>query len=205
MSEEKQQTTEEKFKAEAARILDELSKPFIRTISGRNYPDHKWLPKDGKSMANKIICMPFVSGGQVRDRLNEVLGTDGWMFKSRLETDGTRTGTLSISILGTWVDRDGVGTKSKQEGEKGADTDSLKRAARNFGVGAYLESLGRKYVDAVGGKPVDKQGKPLYGDNLNKYLNGYSNEQGLLAEVLIINPGAWQMQEFKDLWNKFNI
>lgn len=197
----------EDLQEEAKRILTELSAPFTRVINGNAYPDIKWLPKDGKSVRGKIICMPYLSGGQVRDRLNEVLGVDGWMFKSHLETDGARTGTLSIKIGSEWVDRDGVGTKSNQEGEKGADTDSLKRAARQFGIGAYLEKVGPRWVDAQNNRsgkpqPVNKQGKFLYGNALHDHINGLSSAQGLLAQILILDPKNWELNEMKILWEK---
>lgn len=191
---------EKKIKA----ILEALSAPFVRVVGNKTYPAHKWLPKDGKSNATKFLCMPYLSGGQVRDRLNEVLGVDGWMSKSKLELDGTRTVTLSIRVSdGVYIDRDGVGVKSKSEGEKGADTDALKRAARNFGIGAYLEQLAPFWIDKKGKSPVDKNGRALYGNNLHNYINGFSTEQGMLAQVLIFNKAAWNIPEFQTLWNKF--
>ena len=199
--EEQQQQLEDKARA----IFTKLSAPFTKNMNGKIHPAHKWLPKDGKTNAKKFMCTPYVSGGQVRDRLNEVLGVDGWMFKSRLETDGTRTGSLSICIGEVWIDRDGVGTKSQQEGEKGAETDALKRAARNFGIGAYLEQLAPRWVDKNGKTPVDKKGRALYGNQLHDYLNGLSSEQGLLAQILILNPDAWKLQEFKILWDKLKL
>ena len=194
------QEQEQKIKA----ILEALSAPFTRAVGDKTYPSHKWLPKDGKSNAAKFMCMPYLSGGQVRDRLNEVLGVNGWMLKSKLELDGTRTATLSIEVnKGVWIDRDGVGVKSKQEGEKGADTDALKRAARNFGIGAYLEKLAPFWIDKKGKSPADKNGRALYGNNLHNYINGFSTEQGMLAQILMFNKAAWNIPEFQTLWNKF--
>ncbi len=194
-------------------IFEKLSAPFTKTVNGKVYPAHKWLPKDFKSVPGKVRCFPYVSGGQVRDRLNEVLGVDGWMFKSKLEVDGTRTGTLSVCINGEWIDRDGVGTKSKenksdesnQDAEKGAETDALKRAAKNFGVASYLDNISHFFIGASGKKPIDNNGRPLYGNQLHDYINGYSCEQGLLTQILMINPKAWEIEEFKTLWNKFNL
>ena len=194
----------------AKEIFKSLAEPFIKTLNGKVYPDIKWLPKDGKSMKDRIICMPYLSGGQVRDRLNEILGLEGWSIRSKLETDSTRTVTLSIFVDGVWIDRDGVGTRSREEGEKGADTDALKRAARNFGIGAYLEQIGHRFVPAKAGRngkpaPVDNNGRFLYSNQLHDFLNGYSTEQGLLAQILIMNPKAWDITEFKELWKKFNL
>lgn len=197
---------QEQQEDEVLKIFKELSKPFTRALpNGRTIPAHKWLPKDGKTNATKFMCVPYLSGGQVQDRLNEVLGVNGWMHKSKLETDGTRTGTLSLLIKGEWIDRDGVGTKSKDEGEKGAETDALKRAARKFGIGAYLEQLGPKWIDKKGNKPVDKKGRALYGNQLHDYLNGMSSEQGLLAQIIMFNRDAWAIPEFKTVWDKLKL
>lgn len=197
--EEKQQQLEDKAKA----IFQKLSAPFTKVVNGRTHPAHKWLPKGNKP--DHYYCMPFLSGGQVRDRLNEVLGVDGWMFKSKLETDGTRTGTLSIKIGDAWIDRDGVGTKSKQEGEKGAETDALKRAARNFGIGAYLENVAQYRIKAANKKPIDNNGRVLYGDQLSNYINGYSSEQGYLMQMVLFNPKVWEMPEVKALYEKLKL
>jgi hypothetical protein len=194
MSEQQQKTAEQIFK--------ELSAPFTKEVNGQVKPDHKWLPKDGKSNATKFRCMPYISGGQVRDRLNEVLGVNGWMFESKLETDGTRTGSLSLYVNGEWISRDGVGVKSNQQGEKGAETDALKRAARNFGVGAYLEKVAQRFVDKQGKIPVDKNGRKLYGDDLHNYLNGWSSGQGIMMQLLLLDKSYWNMPEFQSLFNK---
>lgn len=190
-------------------IQKALAAPFIKVVGKKTYPDHKWLPKDGKSMKEKIICMPYLSGNQIRDRLNDVLGLDGWMFDSRLETDGTRTASLSILVNGNWIQRDGTGTQSNTEKEKGAETDALKRAARNFGIGSYIDQIPQHFQKAkanANGKlaPVDNNGRWLYGNNLNNFINGYSSVMGHLHQILVMDNSLWSMPEFQVLYNKFN-
>lgn len=195
-------------KDEALRIYQLLSAPFQDEINGIVYPSCKWLPKDGKSNRGKITCFPYVTGAQVKKRLNSVLGLDGWMSEMSPQPNGAVFTKLSCYIAGKWIDKTDVGVESRESKEKGAATDSLKRAAVSFGVGAYLHKLGPKTIDAkdVNGKmkPIDKDGNVLYGDNLSRYLNGISSAKGLLLQLMNMYPYLRKNEDKRilSLWNE---
>ena len=110
----------------------ELSKPFDKK-------DIQWrvqrLTKDGTSG----MALAYVNVRQVQDRLNEVMGID-WQTKH--EVFGAKTiCSLGLKLDGEWVWRsDGAGD-TQFEADKGAISDSLKRAAVSFGVGRHLYDL----------------------------------------------------------------
>jgi len=110
----------------------ELSKPFDKK-------DIQWrvqrLTRDGTSG----MALAYVNVRQVQDRLNEVMGID-WQTKH--EVFGAKTiCSLGLKLDGEWVWRsDGAGD-TQFEADKGAISDSLKRAAVSFGVGRHLYDL----------------------------------------------------------------
>ena len=190
----------------AEEILKALSAPFTKQVGDKQIPDLKWLPTSAVSGGKKMMCTAYITRAQVIDRLNEVMGVDGWMSRLELQVDKTQICVLSLKINGEWVDRSDIGTQSKTEGEKGAASDALKRAATNFGIGAYIYKLPAKFVDAKAGTngkpaPCAKDGKILYANQLHDYLNGMSTAQGYLAELLRYMPELFGREDVKVLWN----
>lgn len=190
-------------------IQAQLAAPFITKIAGREYPAVKWLPKDTKSAQDKIMCVPFIDRQLVINRLNSVMGIGGWQFEVQREADGSKTGTLSLLLDGSWISKSDTGTPSKHDAEKGATSDALKRAATQFGIGTYIYSIGNKWINSKPRSnkpaPVDNNGKFLYGDQVSAFLNGMSTEQGVLVQLLTLQPDLWKREEIKKLWNEFKI
>ncbi|MNS79723.1 Single-stranded DNA-binding protein DdrA [compost metagenome] len=82
------------------------------------------------------------------NRLDEVVGPEGW------ETTLTPTGVpgayiCALTILGVTKSAIGQAGKSEEEKEKGGDSDALKRAAVQFGIGRYLYDVALEPVDLV--------------------------------------------------------
>jgi hypothetical protein len=128
-------------------IENELKKPFPEPaihwrIGARN--------KDNKT---KGLPLAYIDARDVMDRLDFVLGFDGWEDSYHETPSGRIICTLACVIDGKPVIRsDGAGDTGT-EGEKGAISDALKRAAVKFGIGRYLYGLGGEWVD------LDQYGK----------------------------------------------
>lgn len=99
------------------------------------------VTKDG----TKALALAYLDARDVMDRLDSVLGPENW--QDRYEFNGPRTICyLSIRIDGEWITKaDGAGD-TDVEAEKGAISDSLKRAAVKWGIGRYLYDLGNVWV-----------------------------------------------------------
>lgn len=127
-------------------IENELKKPFPEgaihwRIGARNKDKSSGLP------------LAYIDARDVMDRLDFVLGFDGWEDSYTETTSGRVICTLACMIDGKLVIRsDGAGDTGT-EGEKGAISDALKRAAVKFGIGRYLYGLGGQWVD------LDQYGK----------------------------------------------
>lgn len=96
------------------------------------------------------LALAYITSRHVMDRLDEVCGPENWQ-SSYVETPKGRVlCTISIKIDGDWVSKsDGAGD-SDVEADKGAISDSLKRAAVHWGIGRYLYDLGNIWVDIEG-------------------------------------------------------
>jgi hypothetical protein len=96
-----------------------------------------------KSKDNKTgLALAFIDSRNVMQRLDDVVGVNGWSDSY----EETRLGRVICSLTVCGVTKsDGAGD-TKVEGEKGAISDALKRAAVKFGIGRYLYSLDSPWV-----------------------------------------------------------
>lgn len=86
----------------------------------------------------KGIALFYIDSREVRKRLDEVCGMDGWSSKMISSAEGVLT-ALSVRMPdGNWVTKTDGGEYTKVASFKGGCSDSLKRAAAQFGVGSYL-------------------------------------------------------------------
>ena len=79
----------------------------------------------------------YITARDVMDRLDEVFGVEGW--QSKFEWIGDRMMCkLSCEINEVWITKSDGADDSNIEGAKGGISDSLKRAAVQFGIARYL-------------------------------------------------------------------
>jgi hypothetical protein len=94
---------------------------------------------------NRALAIAYVDARAIMDRLDEVLGVDGWQDSYEMLSDGNVVCRLRLRINGEWITKVDVGSQSEggDDGDKlkGAFSDSLKRAAVKFGCGRYLYRL----------------------------------------------------------------
>lgn len=89
----------------------------------------------------KGMALAYIDARDVMDRLDEVCGPANWQTEFSETPKGRVIGRIGIRIDGEWVWKsDGAGDTAV-EGEKGGISDSLKRAAVNWGIGRYLYAL----------------------------------------------------------------
>ncbi len=92
------------------------------------------------------LCLAYLDARDIMDRFDAVCGPAGWQCRY------SHVGSITVCEIGVkvgdeWIWKaDGAG-QSDIEGEKGALSDSIKRAAVRFGVGRYLYSLGNTWAE----------------------------------------------------------
>ena len=123
----------------------------------------------------------YIDARDVMNLLDEVVGAENWASDFK-DIGGQTFAGIGINVaepIATephWVWKWDTGSESNIEKEKGQASDSLKRAAVQWGVGRFLYDMEIKFLDANEVKTasnfphcVDKQGKKIY--NITKYIN----------------------------------
>lgn len=137
--------------------LYRLSLPFPRAdvhwrVQGKPYE------RDGKYSA---MALAYLDARDVMDRLDDVCGPENWQSLYDETTKGRIICRLSIRVNGDWITKsDGAGD-TDVEGEKGALSDAMKRAAVPWGIGRYLYRLDSPWVACN----VNKKGDQAYWKN----------------------------------------
>ena len=107
--------------------------------------------KPGAVSGSRALALAYVDARSVQDRLDEVLGIDGWQDDYQTLPDGAVVCKLRLRINGEWITKTDVGGQSEQpdggDRTKAAFSDALKRAAVKFGIGRYLYNLPAVWVD----------------------------------------------------------
>ena len=100
---------------------------------------------------NRALALAYVDARAIQDRLDEVLGVEGWQDEYTPLPDGSVVCRLQIRLGQEWITKMDVGSPSEQPGGgdrlKAAFSDALKRAAVKFGVGRYLYRLPQIWCD----------------------------------------------------------
>jgi hypothetical protein len=112
-------------------------------------PAVRWKPM--KVTGNRALAAAYIDRRPIQDRLDEVLGVDGWQDAYQCLPDGSVACRLRCRIGGEWLTKVDVGGPSEQpdggDRLKAAFSDALKRAAVKYGVGRYLYRLPAQWVD----------------------------------------------------------
>lgn len=128
-------------------IEKELKKPFR--------PDEIEFRISAKSKdKTKGLAVAYIQNRAVQNRLDEVIGFTNWKNEFIVTEKGKICG-LSLRIDGEWITKYDGASDTKIEATKGGISDSMKRAAVQWGIGRYLYNLPAVWVKI----------KNTYGDN----------------------------------------
>jgi hypothetical protein len=107
--------------------------------------------KPGVVSGNRALAIGYVDARVIQDRLDDVLGVDGWQDDYECLADGSVVCRLRLRLGSEWITKVDVGSPSEQpdggDRLKAAFSDALKRAAVKFGIGRYLYRLPSQWVD----------------------------------------------------------
>lgn len=148
----------------AEQIMQQLAAPFDpKAIS--------WRVGSTNGDKTKGLALAYIDARDVMQRLDDVLGVDGWQDSYTETASGRIICTLKIRIIGEWISKsDGAGD-TDVEGEKGAISDALKRAAVKCGVGRYLYYLDAMWTEI---EPYGKSYRIKNTSNLYKMLPSFA-------------------------------
>lgn len=125
----------------------ELKKPFK--------PDEIEFRISAKTKdKTKGLAVAYIQARAVQNRLDEVIGFNNWKNEF-IVTDKGKICGLSLRINDEWITKYDGASDTKIEATKGGISDSMKRAAVQWGIGRYLYNLPGQWVKI----------KNTYGDN----------------------------------------
>ena len=129
-------------KAEMIALEKELKKPF-------KADEIEWrISRAGKKGDGKVwaTCLAYVSNRAIQNRLDEVFGVGGWKNEYVAWKGDSQLCGISAKIEGEWITKyDGAGD-TDFESIKGGLSDSMKRAAVQWGIGRYLYNLDETFA-----------------------------------------------------------
>lgn len=94
----------------------------------------------------KAMALAYIDARDIYDRLDEVAGPANWQCRYPI-ADKKTVCEIGIKIGEEWVWKANGAGDSKIESEKGALSDSLKRAAVAWGMGRYLYDIDSPWVE----------------------------------------------------------
>ena len=119
-----------------------LSAPF-------SSEDIEWRVSATNRDKTKGLAVPYVTNRAIQNRLDHTVGIDGW-HNDFVPWKGDRAQLCGISIyfpdLQTWITKWDGADDSDLESVKGGLSDSMKRAAVEWGVGRYLYGMTQVWV-----------------------------------------------------------
>lgn len=142
----------------------ELSRPIT--------PRWKFQNKLG---TDKCICVAYNDARDIQNRLDQFLTPSGWQCEHYAVAAKVFC-RLSIYVNGVWISKTDTGSETKIEGDKGAASTALRRAASAWGIArnnydtqsvilAMKNYKGKDY-------PSTDEGKLLWNnDALTEYIN----------------------------------
>ena len=158
--------------------MTELSDPFAPEAI-------HWRAQTVTRNGDKALALAYLDARDVMDRLDEVCGPTGWQSSITETASGRVLCKLEIREGDDWIAKtDGAGNTAV-EGEKGGISDSLKRAAVQWGIGRYLYDLGNVWApcesrDNNGRKQFVKwkpEAERVFADALARLTDGKANEK----------------------------
>ena len=122
--------------------LKRLAEPFPER-------DVEWrigqVGKNGKGPWAKVLA--YISNRAVQQRLDDVCGPENWQNEYKPGPSGGVVCGLSIRCNGEWVTKWDGAENTDIESIKGGLSDSMKRAAVQWGIGRYLYDLEEGWAD----------------------------------------------------------
>lgn len=133
----------------ASELRAALSAPFACA-------DIEWRVSATTQDKSRGLVVPYVTNRAIQNRLDDTVGIDGW-HNDFVPWKGESAQLCGISIyfseLNAWLTKWDGADDSDIESVKGGLSDSMKRAAVEWGIGRYLYGMPQVWVD------VEQRGK----------------------------------------------
>lgn len=123
----------------AQEIMKSLQAPFHSN-------DIEWRVGSTNGDKTKGLALAYVTNRAIQNRLDEVFGPFGWRNEFKEWKGTSQLCGISIKFEGEWITKWDGSDDSQTEAVKGGLSDSMKRAAYQWGIGRYLYKLPQQWV-----------------------------------------------------------
>lgn len=142
----------------------------------------------------KGIALPYITNRAVQNRLDEVCGMGNWWNEFKQWGENSQLCGITILIDGRAVTKWDGADNTNVDPTKGGLSNSMKRAAAQWGIGRYLYDLDTYWVDI---QPVGKSYKIVTPPQLPKEAlpKGFTGKQKFAAGDNL-NNDAQSLQDY---------
>lgn len=124
-----------------------LSEPFKSLAAPFEPKDIEWRMQTATE--KKVLVLAYVTNRAIMERLDAACGPDNWKNEYTKGPEGGILCGISIRINNEWVTKWDGAENTDIEGVKGGLSNSMKRAAVQWGIGRYLYNLEAAWVDLL--------------------------------------------------------
>lgn len=136
-------------KVESPREVDEFMRGLEKKLKAPFRADEiEWRISRAGKKGDKVwaTCLAYVSNRAIMNRLDEVFGIAGWKNEYVAWKGDSQLCGISAYLNWVWISKwDGAGD-TDFESVKGGLSDSMKRAAVQWGIGRYLYNLDETFA-----------------------------------------------------------
>lgn len=115
-------------------IKKELQKPFKPN-------EIEWRVGATNADKTKGIALAYITNRAIQNRLDEVVGLDNWKNEYKEWKKDSQICGISLRINGEWITKYDGADDSNMDAVKGGLSNSMKRAACQWGIGRYLYDI----------------------------------------------------------------
>lgn len=120
-------------------IMHQLKNPFPPE-------DIEWRVGSTTADKTKGLALAYITNRAIQNRLDEVFGVFGWRNEFKEWKCVSQLCGISVKFEGEWITKWDGADDSATEAVKGGLSDSMKRAAYQWGIGRYLYKLPQIWV-----------------------------------------------------------
>ena len=121
------------------KIMHQLKNPFPPE-------DIEWRVGSTTQDKSKGLALAYITNRAIQNRLDEVFGVFGWRNEFKEWKGVSQLCGISVKFEGEWITKWDGADDSATEAVKGGLSDSMKRAAYQWGIGRYLYKLPQTWV-----------------------------------------------------------
>lgn len=153
-------------------VMRELQKPFKEE-------EIEWRVGATNKDKTMGLALPYVTNKAIQNRLDEVFGVFGWKNEFKEWKGNSQLCGISIwdEDKNEWLTKYDGADDTTMESTKGGLSDSMKRAAVQFGIGRYLYKLDPIWVPLKDGKYLD------FVPQLSVWALPYEEQERITREV----------------------